>query len=128
MQTVVRLPNIREVADPIVGAPYEQYACWALVRYLFKEGLDLDIIADPQRAAEQLYEVWFDGDPRDPVMLVQPWDLFIMVKSGLVSEHVGLVLDETQIVHTRRSTGVVIEPLPRLRPKLLQLGRLRMLA
>lgn len=119
-------PNLRELVDPILGAPYEQYPCWALARHLMHVGLNLDIVADPQRAAEQLSEVWFEDDPRDPLTLVQPWDLFIMLRHGMVSEHVGVVVDSETLVHTRRTTGVVLEPLQRWKPKLLQLARLRM--
>lgn len=120
-------PALRPHVDAILGAPYAQYPCWALARHLIQEGLGLDIVADPHRAANQLSEVWFEGDPRDPLSLVQPWDLFIMLRHGIVSEHVGMVVDSETLVHTRRRTGVVLEPIQRWIPKLLQLGRLRML-
>ena len=120
-------PNLRTLIDPILGAPYDQYPCWTLARTLMQEGLGLDTVEDPHRAAQQLSEVWYEGDPRDPLTLVQPWDLFIMLRHGLVSEHVGLVVNSTTLVHTRRTTGVVLEPLQRWVPKLLQLARLRML-
>lgn len=120
-------PALLPHVDAILGAPYEQFPCWTLARHLMQVGLGLDIVADPQRAATQLSEVWFEGDPRDPLTLVQPWDLFIMVRHGVVSEHVGLVVDSETLVHTRRTTGVVLEPLQRWKSKLLQLARLRML-
>jgi hypothetical protein len=120
------MPDIRACIDPILGAPYEEYRCWNLARYLMQTGLGLDIVAEPLRAAEQLSEIWFEGDPRDPLSLVQPWDLFVMVRHGDITEHVGVVVDAQALVHTRLRTGVVVEPLQRWRPKLLQLARLRM--
>lgn len=127
MHPVIRLPDIRSLVDPLLGVPYAQYPCWQLVRHLIQEGFGLDIVAEPVKAAEQLTEVWWEDDPRDPLTLVQPWDLFIMLRHGVVSEHVALVIDSESLVHPRRKTGVVIEPLTRWRPMLLQVGRLRSL-
>ena len=74
-------------------------------------------------------EVWFRGeDARDPLLVAQPWDLFILAMQGITSSHVGIVIDAELFVHTRRRTGVVLEPMRRWRPKLLQIARLTFLA
>jgi hypothetical protein len=127
MSKVLRLPTIREHVDAILGEPYEKYDCWALARYLLKEGLDLDIIAHPEEAAQQLREIWFRGDPRDPQMLLQPWDAFIMATRGIVSNHLALVVDPMTIVHTGPHQGVHLSHVTTWLPKLVQLGRLRIL-
>ena len=130
MPTVRRLPNLRALVDPLLGTSYAEYTCWGLVYYLLKEGLRLDLARDPATAATALMEIWFRGDPRNPLTLVQPWDLYITTQNLHlpVSDHVGLVVDDTSFVHARNvSTGVAIEPLRRWRPKLLQLARARSL-
>ena len=129
MAEVKRLPNIRQHVDAILGASYEQYDCWALTRYLLQAGLGLDIVTNPEEAAQQLREVWAQGDPRDPQGLVQPWDFLIFVTRGMVTSHLGLVIDGVSFVHTRETCGVCEERIgSRLwLPRLFQIGRLRML-
>lgn len=129
MPPITRVPPIKEIVDPILGASYDEYNCWGLVRYILKVGFDLDIVSNPTHAAEQVCEVWVRGDPRDPLMLLQPWDwlIFITRARALVTNHVGLVIDPTQMVHTRQRTGVCLEPTRRWMPKLFQIARLRIL-
>lgn len=127
MPTVVRIPNIRALVDPLLGRPYREYDCWRLVRTLLKAGFQLDIDADPERAAQHIVEVWYRGDIRAPLALLQPWDFVILATKGLVSNHLGLVVDTTHFVHTRQRCGVVLEPLHRWHPKFLQIARLRTL-
>lgn len=129
MQPVMRVPTITDIVDPILGASYEHYDCWGLVRYILKAGFHLDIVADPRQAAEQVCEVWQRDDPRDPFQLLQPWDWLIFITRARlpVTNHVGLVVDPTQMVHTRRRTGVVREPMQRWMPKVFQVARLRVL-
>jgi cell wall-associated NlpC family hydrolase len=120
-------PDVRALVDPLLGAPYEDYDCWGLVRTLLKQGFALDIDRNPQKAAESIVEVWFRGDARNPLALSLPWDFWIMATRGTVSSHIGIVIDSQYFVHTRRKTGVVLERLTRWQPRLLQLGRLRVL-
>jgi hypothetical protein len=130
MNQALRLPNIRELVDPLLGTSYEAYDCWGLVRRLLIEGFALDIAEQPTQAATIMGEIWFRGDERNPLTLVQPWDLYICCERDdrPWSTHVGLVVDETTFVHARTAaTGVAIERLRRWRPKLLQVARLRRL-
>lgn len=134
MNTVQRLPNIREPVDAILGAPYSQFDCWALVRHLLLAGLGLDIINNPEEAARELREIWAQGDPRDPQQLLQPWDFLIFITRGMVTSHLGLVVDPMTFVHTLNPEeghggGVCVDRFTsRLyRPRLFQIARLRML-
>ncbi len=129
------LPDIKRFVDPLVGMSYATFqsqhggtgadGCWHLVRYLLHAGFGLDLDRDPGLACRQIAEVWGVGDPRDPLTLVQPWDGVILATRHLWSDHVGLVVDPLSFVHVRPRTGVVLEPLRRWVPKLLQLARLR---
>jgi hypothetical protein len=130
MNQPVRIPNIREFVDGLLGLSYETYDCWGLVRHLLMQGFGLDIAQEPSRAASLMQEVWYRGDPRDPLSLTQPWDLYITCERDdrPWSTHVGLVVDERTFVHARTATtGVALDRLHRWKPKLLQLGRLRQL-
>lgn len=121
-------PPLRAIVDRLLGAPYDAYNCWALLRVLFQEGWQLDLEADPAAAVAQVQEVWFQGDDRDPLALVQPWDILIFRTRGMASSHVGIVYDTTYFVHTRRRVGVCLERyIPVWRPRILQIGRLRRL-
>lgn len=128
MNQTTRIPNIRVLVDELLGTSYETFDCWALVRHLLIQGFGLDIAAEPNQAALLMQEVWFRGDGRDPLVLTQPWDLYITCERDdrPWSTHVGLVIDERTFVHARTAaTGVAIERMKRWRPKLLQLARLR---
>jgi hypothetical protein len=130
MAQLVRMPNIRALVDEVLGAPYSQWDCWELTRHLLMQGFGLDIAQEPSHAASLMQEVWYRGDPRDPLSLTQPWDLYITCERDdrPWSTHVGLVVDERTFVHARTaSTGVALDRLHRWKPKLLQLGRLRQL-
>jgi hypothetical protein len=130
MNQPIRIPNIREFVNELLGTSYETFDCWQLVRHLLIEGFALDIAEQPSQAATIMQEVWFRGDERDPLTLVQPWDLYICCEQDNRpwSTHVGLVIDDRTFVHARiAATGVAIERLRRWRPKLLQVARLRQL-
>lgn len=129
MQPVMRVPNIKDVVDPLLGKSYAEYDCWALLRHILHVGFNIDILGNPTQAAEQVCEVWVRGDPRDPLTLLQPWDWLIFITRArlLVTNHVGLVVDPTQMVHTRQRTGVCLERTQRWMPKLFQIARLRIL-
>jgi len=130
MNQPIRIPNIRELVDPLLGASYEEFQCWALVRHLLIQGFGLDIAQQPSHAAALMQEVWYRGDPREPLTLTQPWDLYITCERDdrPWSTHIGLVVDETTFVHARTAaTGVAIERMKRWQPKLIQLARLRQL-
>jgi hypothetical protein len=131
MNQTIRLPNIRELVDPLLGTSYETFDCWQLVRNLLIQGFGLDIAEQPNQAALLMQEVWFRGDPREPLALTQPWDLYITCEceDRPWSTHVGLVIDDQAFVHARvATTGVAIERMRRWRPKLLQIARLRHVA
>ena len=129
--TVETLPDLAAIVEPILGCSYQQYNCLNLVRYLFKEGWAIDFDADPGNALAQAEEIWFAGDDRDPMTLVEPWVVLVMRTRGLASSHVGVVFDQVNFVHTRKSIGVCLEPLKRWMPprstRLLQMARLKRL-
>jgi hypothetical protein len=126
---LIRLPNLAELAQDVLGAPYTQYSCFGLMRYLIRAGFGWDLVDDPHQAAAEITEIWFRGDGRDPVSLLQPWDCWMLSLQDTLpwTDHVGLVIDAQHWVHSRRRVGVVIEPLRRWQPKLLQVARLRRL-
>lgn len=124
---VTTWPNLAALVEPLLGAPYAEYDCLKFMHRLLREGFDLDVPPEPGPIAAQFVEVWARGDARNPLMLVQPWDGVVLTIKGLVGDHVGLVLNETQFVHTRLKTGVVLEPLPRWHRRFLQVVRLRCL-
>jgi hypothetical protein len=121
------IPDLRALVTPILGASYEQYNCYRLLKHLISTGFGLTLDDDPQRAAQAIVEVWYRGDTREPLALMQPWDCAILACRGPLSDHVGLVVDTQYFVHTRRRTGVCLEKVQRWQSKLLQIARLRIL-
>jgi cell wall-associated NlpC family hydrolase len=121
------LPDLLALLDPILGRSYDEYNCWDLLRDLYGQGWGIALEEDPAAAVAQVSELWFQGDPRDPLTLVQPWDVVIFRTRGMASSHVGVVCNTVQFAHTRRRLGTCIEPMRRWMPRLLQIGRLRRL-
>ena len=134
------LPNIRRIVEPLIGLPYEHFqlpgptsagmsaaanACWGLVRFLYKEGFGFDLATDTTSAAERFAEVWYRGEDRDPWLLLQPWDAMVLATRGALSDHVGLIVEPTLMVHVRKRVGVCVEPIQRWKPKLVQIVRVR---
>lgn len=124
---VESMPDLRAIIDPLIGAPYEQWDCWRLIRHLYREGWGIALEDDPGVAHREVQEIWFAGDTEEPLALVQPWDVVIMRTRGLASSHVGIVLDTQYFIHTRQRIGVCLEPLRRWQSRLLQIARLRRL-
>ena len=130
-----RLPDIRHLVEPLVGLPYEHFqlpgssgaanACWGLVRQLFKEGFGFDLSIDTTSAAERFAEVWYRGSTQDPWGILQPWDALVLATRSPLSDHVGLIVEPTLMVHVRKRVGVCVEPIIRWKPKLVQIVRLR---
>ncbi len=127
MSTVQVIPNMRAIIQAVLGKSYVEVNCWALVRHIFLEAFGLDLIADPVEAAQGFAEIWFKGDEKDLLSLVQPYDLLIIANHQRISQHLGVIVDDVYLVHTRQKTGVVVERLTRWKPHILQLARLRSL-
>jgi cell wall-associated NlpC family hydrolase len=121
------IPDLAALVEPLLGLPYEQYDCWALCRYLYREYWGEDLDADPAQGWKHIQEIWWQDDTEDPLSLSQSGDLWIMRGTGMSSHHTGIVCNTVYFVHTRRRTGVCLEPLARWKPRLLQLARLRRL-
>jgi cell wall-associated NlpC family hydrolase len=121
------LPDLHAIAEEILGLPYAQYDCWGVLRHCFSLGWGITFDPNPTAALVHVVEVWWQDDPRDPLMLMQPWDVVIYRTTGPASRHVGIVMDTERFLHTRRSVGVCLEPLRRWSSRLIQLARLRQL-
>lgn len=125
---VQTIPDIAVFVEPLLGQDYAKADCWDVVRTLFLQGFGLDLVRDAEQATLVFQEVWYRGDARDALTLVQPWDLFIVANDPTlpVSDHVGVVVDNQFLVHARlNATGVAKERLRLWRPRLLQLARYR---
>lgn len=131
MPSVTAFPNIRNLVDPLIGTPFTAMNCWDLVSHLFAQGFGLPVAATAAYFNfDEMCEVWYRGDPRDPLPLAQPWDLVVITthRGHAVSDHVGLVIDSQLFVHSRADHhGVAIARLRTWRAWLLQLARLRRL-
>lgn len=120
--------NLRELAQPFFDRPYAEGECWHLLLDLMDAGGFGRLSAAPIEAVKQVQELWFQDDPRDPLVLVAPWDWVLLRKPGKgpAVRHVGLMVDASDMIHVR-AEGVRIEPLRRWQGWLVQLARLRVL-
>jgi cell wall-associated NlpC family hydrolase len=123
----VVIPEIEPLVEPLLGLPYAECDCWQLLRRLFGQGWGIDLDADPAVAVAQVQEIWWRGDAREPVALSQPWDIWIMRNTGLASSHVGVVVNQTHMIHTGEKLNVCLQLMRIWRPWLLQMARLRRL-
>lgn len=87
----------------LVGKGYEELTCWELVRYVYRESLNIEL---PDLSAEvrpQDRHEWLPvkrGEERFP-------DVLVFREPG--GKHVGVVQRRGRMLHSRRATGVVIE-------------------
>lgn len=116
------------MVEPLQKIPYEQYDCWRLCRHLYREGFGEDLDESPVLAWKHVQEVWWCGDPEDPLTISQPGDVWIFRALGMASHHVGVVVNTVQFIHTRPRVGVCLARLVEWKPRLLQIARLRRLA
>jgi len=117
-------PSLRDLVPDFLGRAYAEDECWLLVMDLIRAGGLVPPHAEPAAVIREAKEVWWQDDPRDPLTLVQPWDWWLMRRFGPAVGHVGLVVDQTYVVHLRPTAGVCLEPLRRSRARLLQIARL----
>lgn len=134
MAQVQPLPSIRQLLldaeathAQIIGTPYEKWNCWHLVRYLLHAGFGVNLDAMPSQNMHLVSEIWWHEDTTDPFTLTQPWDIWTFRLKGMAAEHLGMVMDATQMVHTSDTHGVTIEKLKRWRPRLFLIYRLTQL-
>lgn len=120
-------PTLDAIVEPLIGAPYSQWNCWQLVRHLYREACGENLDEQPAYAWRHVEEIWWQGDPDDPLTLSQQGDLWIMRAAGMASHHVGIVLDNLRFIHTRKRIGVCTELMARWQPRLLQIARLQRL-
>lgn len=126
------LPDLHRLVTPMLGRPYAELDCWGLTRELLRQGGFPELAEDLARVTEYVREVWYCDEVTDPLALVQPWDWYLLAhhgdpQTGAWINHIGLVVNGTHFVHTRRRLGVCLEPLQRWRFKLIQVARMRCL-
>lgn len=123
MLAAAPFPDLTSLVTPLLGTPHSQMDCWDLVQYLFREGRGITFDPHIDRNQTRIMEVWWheDGDPLDSVL--QPWDVCIFHTAGPLADHIGVVLNTLQFVHSRPQTGVVCETIARWRSRLLQVAR-----
>lgn len=93
--------------------------CWGFVRHVYKNELGIDLPSfhdcyndsnDPE-IGETILEKscdWQEVEPR----AAKPFDVVILRLSAAGAPcHVGLIVREGVMIHMRRKTGVVIQPL-----------------
>jgi cell wall-associated NlpC family hydrolase len=127
MSKSTAMPDITALVTPLLGASYEIWDCWDLVRHLYLQGFGFDLERATESSAQRFQEVWYRGGS-DPLAVVQPWDLALFTHSDElpVGDHVGIVVDPQTFVHARRSeTGVAMGRLRTWKARLIQVSRLR---
>ena len=100
-------------------------ACWGLVRHLFQKALALTSPRIRPVRRHALRKCGIAGDARDPWEVLQPWDAPGAGNARPLSDHVGLIVEPTLMVHCAQRVGVCVEPIQRWKPKLVQIVRLR---
>lgn len=123
-----------DVLLSLVGVPYKRDGvdrdgidCWGLVRLAYKEGYGIDLMADPTVNYDRCHEVWYVDNPRPVFEIVRPYDVvvFALLNTLGISDHVGIVIDQSRFLHAHRRTGASIETLHKWRSKIIQVVRHR---
>lgn len=93
-----------------VSIPYEDVDCYGMVRLVYKEQYYIDL--EPIHSRDKLdnWDVVFDGHGEPAV---REGDV-LMFKDDPVNRHVGIVLDETFMLHSIRGVNSCVERWNRL--------------
>jgi hypothetical protein len=129
VQIMQTIPDLAAIADPLLGKPYTDVDCWQLLRFVLAEGFRYTLDPQPANNLGDVCEIWHCDETCDPWARAQPWDLLVFATSRGITQHVGLVVNDAYLLHTRPRTGVCLEPLQRrwIRAQLFQVLRLRWL-
>lgn len=111
------------IAGPYVGLPFGEGAgevtCWSLVRRVYADHLGVDLPEYGEVSAHDLVRVarrmtaGADTGPWRKVGVPEPLDVVLMrsARGGAAICHVGVMVDQTTVLHAEETTGVVLVPL-----------------
>lgn len=97
-----------------IGTPYEVLDCWGVVKSFYDEVLDIPIqMAGPDTplgpdAAEPMIKALAGAFSEVPADAYKFGDILLLRLFGR-PVHLGIYLSETQILHTHKATGCIID-------------------
>lgn len=84
-----------------IGLKYEQYPCWELLRFAFRGLRGIELPRNPYRAMAAFRTLAPGETP-------QEWDVIVIRNHPFVTNHVGIMLNATQFVHSMEDVNVTI--------------------
>lgn len=106
----------QDCSHNFIGVPYDEKDCWQLVILFYKMILSIDLVQynykDPFDNEEIAALVITHRDKFIPVEVPQFGDIIVLRVFGFPS-HLGIYLNESQILHTTDKTGSIIDQFSR---------------
>lgn len=106
--------------------------CWGLVRWVYRENLGVELpdygeisATELRRIAREVTGAW-DTDPWHMVLDPQRFDVVVMrLYSSNIVAHVGVMVDDTSLLHIERASGACIVPIrhPTVRDRIVGFRR-----
>jgi len=109
------LPNL-------IGIPYEEMDCWAIVREFHRlyKGVEISryIYNDPCDHDE--IKVIVSNEKPNYLKVVNPklGDIILIRVFGAAA-HLGIYLNENQFLHTQKGTGSIVDKIEKWKPRIM---------
>ena len=104
-----------------IGVPYEEKDCWQLVLLFYRLVFDINLVQyayeDPFDKEEIASLIITHRDKFIPVSSPKFGDIIVLRVFGFPS-HLGIYLNESQVLHTTDKTGSIVDQMSRWKTRL----------
>lgn len=104
-------PISLEFLPKVIGVPYEEMDCWDIVKYFYAHAFDIDLSAYdivPQDLKTNAPQIEKKKRFFDKIEEPRTGDIILFTVLGH-NAHVGIYLDSSTFLHTKKSVGCAIE-------------------
>lgn len=126
----IHLKTFQDCTKDLIGLPYSSFDCWDIVKLFYKKvyskDLDLGLNYAPPKLRDTNHKEWavFSKDLINSnkhnfkkVNNPQFGDIVLLNIFG-ISAHLGIYINEKQILHTSSATGCMIDRLDRWKKRI----------
>jgi len=124
--------NLNNLITKYLGIPYRNREsddgmdCYEIVRTLYNEGLGLDMSSYVPDNTHKFFEYYcIEHGQEFPWNKLQQWDLLLIHPVLRPVDHVGIVLNTMEFVHSIEPIGVCVGKIQQFKPRIYQIVRPR---
>lgn len=126
---------MKNLINKYLGTPYKNSKedtigldCWELVKLLYEEGLGITLSSYAPDNMPLFYEYWSKPSAMEfPWNKLKQWDLLLIHSLFYPVDHVAIVVDKENFVHTTKTNGCCVEKIVSHKHRVFQIARLRIM-